>query len=124
MIDGKILELSKEENSWFGEEKLKLIPIVNPKNIKIRERRKNKIIERLYLLFLRDMGICQLCKRPVKLKNVSIDHILAKNNGGTDDIDNLQISHEFCNSIKGDIWKPLKPEYFINHKNYGYRKNK
>lgn len=89
---------------------------------RLSENKKKAKLKKIYYLFLRDEGICQLCLRPVKLKDVSIDHKLAKNNGGCNELWNLQISHDFCNQIKGDIYQELKPEYFLTHSNYGYRK--
>lgn len=121
-ISPKQEELRKEESDWFGEifSKEKPISKHNARNKRLRQKSRDK---KLYYLFIRDMGICQLCKRPVKFKNISIDHITAKNNGGCNEYWNLQISHEFCNNIKGDIYDKLDPEYFLNHPNYGYKNN-
>ena len=51
-------------------------------------------------IFMRDHGICRICGRPVKTKEVSIDHIKPVILGGTDDIWNLQLAHRRCNSRK------------------------
>lgn len=79
-------------------------------------------------------GICPLCKKHLDLKmyklymklkklernskkksyrgmrkkiDLSIDHIKPKSKGGTWDIENLQLTHKRCNSLKG------------NNENYG-----
>lgn len=44
-------------------------------------------------------------EKKIKRKNVNlnIDHIVAVANGGTDDIDNLALTHRRCNDIRGTI---------------------
>lgn len=63
---------------------------------------------RKYLTFLleRDGYICAWCKKPLtdidSSRKVQVDHIVPKNQGGTDDPDNLQLLHRRCNIIKGN----------------------
>lgn len=53
-------------------------------------------------LIKRDGNICSLCKEPMaNMKEVTIDHIQALANGGTDRIDNLRLVHETCNRERG-----------------------
>lgn len=68
-------------------------------------------------LYRRDKGICQLCKRPVSFKEMSLDHMTPKSKGGSNQYYNLQISHSCCNWIKGSD-EQLEPEYYINHSLY------
>ena len=56
--------------------------------------------------FLRDSVqkamTCPLCEGLVLAeKSVSYDHVKAKSRGGTGALDNLQLTHPYCNSIKG-----------------------
>ena len=45
---------------------------------------------------------CPWCKRPITgQQDLTIDHIIPKAFGGTDNIDNLQPMHKECNSLKG-----------------------
>lgn len=54
-------------------------------------------------LIKRDGGICQLCSGASRLENLTLDHIIPSSRGGSDDITNLQLAHEWCNNLKGDM---------------------
>lgn len=45
---------------------------------------------------------CTLCGRFMKLKDVTVDHIIPKSKGGANDILNYQPAHRLCNLIKGN----------------------
>jgi 5-methylcytosine-specific restriction endonuclease McrA len=44
---------------------------------------------------------CFVCGKHVKEKNATLEHVIPLSNGGTDDIDNLSISHYQCNNARG-----------------------
>ena len=46
---------------------------------------------------------CWYCQKPLQLDAVHLDHILAKANGGTDEISNLALTCGFCNRAKTDL---------------------
>ena len=45
-------------------------------------------------------GHCAYCGKAIKIKDMQVDHILPKRNGGTDDINNLNPSCRLCNHYK------------------------
>ena len=45
-------------------------------------------------------------------QHLSVDHIIAKNNGGTDDIENLQVLCRRCNSKKQDKEQSVQKSWF------------
>lgn len=45
-------------------------------------------------------GHCAYCGKPITIKDMQVDHILPKRNGGTNDIDNLNASCRLCNHYK------------------------
>ena len=45
-------------------------------------------------------GHCAYCGKVITIKDMQVDHILPKRNGGTDDIDNLNPSCRLCNHYK------------------------
>lgn len=45
-------------------------------------------------------GHCAYCGKAINIKDMQVDHILPKRNGGTDDIDNLNPSCRLCNHYK------------------------
>jgi 5-methylcytosine-specific restriction endonuclease McrA len=53
-------------------------------------------------LFIRDKGICGICKDPCLLEDASVDHILPISRGGHHTWDNVQLAHLTCNKRKGD----------------------
>lgn len=69
--------------------------------------------DRYRILFLHNLGICQICKKPVD-PTISkrshhfigtIDHIIPLSKGGKDHISNLQLAHQRCNVDKGNFLK-------------------
>ena len=47
-------------------------------------------------------GFCKGCGEHFRIRNLTVDHIVAQSRGGTDHIDNLQLLCQACNSTKGD----------------------
>ena len=47
-------------------------------------------------------GNCAGCSEHFEARHLEVDHIIARRNGGTDHIDNLQLLCGSCNRIKGD----------------------
>ena len=47
-------------------------------------------------------GKCAGCQVPFHFRNMTVDHIVAKSKGGTDDANNLQLLCGACNSMKGN----------------------
>ena len=45
-------------------------------------------------------GHCAYCGKAISIKEMQVDHILPKRNGGTNDIDNLNPSCRLCNHYK------------------------
>lgn len=45
-------------------------------------------------------GHCAYCGKPITIKDMQVDHILPKRNGGKDHIDNLNPSCRRCNHYK------------------------
>ena len=56
--------------------------------------------------------VCWLCHQPID-GTVSVDHVLPRSKGGTDDIENLRPAHLRCNLRRGNraprITRPLRP---------------
>ena len=52
-------------------------------------------------VYSKDRGICGICGKPVNRYEFTIDHIIPLAKGGSNDEDNLQVAHEFCNKVKG-----------------------
>lgn len=48
-------------------------------------------------------GCCAICGKPVKFDKLTIDHKTPLSKGGTDEIDNLQLSCWMCNQFKGNM---------------------
>lgn len=61
-------------------------------------------------LYDRDSWICHLCSKPV-VRNAhfnddyapSLDHVIPRSKGGSDDPSNLRTAHRICNSMRQDV---------------------
>jgi len=45
--------------------------------------------------------LCALCRKPLKLIDANLDHIVPRSLGGLGVRGNLQATHRWCNSAKG-----------------------
>lgn len=59
----------------------------------------NKEIKRSKI-YIRDNGICDVCRRFVMLKDYELGHIIDRSNGGSYDWENLVVMHRECNHAK------------------------
>ena len=73
------------------------------KNAKRRAVLKGVTVEKIDRgeVYIRDNGICGICKCHVPLHEVTIDHIIPLSKGGEHSKRNIQIAHRSCNSAKG-----------------------
>ena len=53
-------------------------------------------------LYGQQAGDCAGCGQHFELRNLEVDHIVARAAGGTDHLDNLQLLCGACNRVKGD----------------------
>ena len=53
-------------------------------------------------LYGEQRGHCNGCQNHFQMQNLEVDHIIAKVQGGTDHIENLQLLCGYCNRVKGD----------------------
>lgn len=65
--------------------------------------------ERRIAIYERDGWICHLCSEPVDMSAgyneklaATLDHLLPRSKGGTDEESNLRTSHRHCNSMRQD----------------------
>lgn len=50
-----------------------------------------------------DIDMCPYCNKKLKPKDLSVDHIIPKSRGGSDDIRNLRLVCKKCNLLKGNF---------------------
>jgi 5-methylcytosine-specific restriction endonuclease McrA len=50
----------------------------------------------------RDKGVCGWCHTSVELKDGEVDHIYPLSRGGKHTWENVQLTHFWCNSAKGN----------------------
>ena len=79
--------------------------------IKRKEQLKKAFVEPVSFkkIYKRDQAICQICgehveydKTPTNPMGATIDHIVPLSKGGLHCINNCQLAHRVCNSLKGD----------------------
>lgn len=54
-------------------------------------------------LFLRYKGRCMWCKQKLSMNSFTIEHIVPRIEGGSDELDNMGIAHEECNANRTDV---------------------
>lgn len=74
---------------------------MDPDELASKPEWKRRWLENRETVRARDHGVCQLCGEAVAGRG-TIDHIVPKSRGGTDDLENLQLAHAACNQRKGD----------------------
>lgn len=55
------------------------------------------------LIYKQAGGCCQLCGRKITYEQATLDHIIPLVMGGMDSVENLQLSCNQCNQLKGNI---------------------
>lgn len=53
-------------------------------------------------LWINNSRKCGICGRFMKLKDLTIDHIIPKSKGGANRKENYQPAHKICNGVKGN----------------------
>lgn len=86
--------LMKKKAVMLSSKTIKLCSYVQVSISKLLMRRPSK-----NAIYKRDRYKCQYCGATSRL---TIDHVLAKCRGGTDDWNNLVVACSTCNSLKGD----------------------
>lgn len=74
------------------------------RGILAKNRRQNRR-KTIYKMTMKREGSvpCFVCHEHVELKDMSLEHIIPRSKGGSDDMDNLSISHKSCNEERGNI---------------------
>ena len=53
-------------------------------------------------IWLRDGGHCQYCEKKITLSDATVDHVVPKSKGGTNNWENVTLSCSKCNQKKGN----------------------
>lgn len=67
----------------------------------VRQNRRDTVYK--MLLRRQDVVPCFVCTRHVEEHKASLEHVIPLAHGGTDEMDNLSISHGLCNQLRGDL---------------------
>jgi len=71
-------------------------------------------------LLKRDGNVCGICKLEIVDELPTIDHIVEKILGGTDNNKNLRLAHKMCNENRGkETWSNLKKIKRMAHSSNG-----
>lgn len=61
-------------------------------------------------IYVRDGWVCQICGEGTSRRftagdpwSPTLDHIVPRSRGGSDDAQNLRLAHSWCNSVRGDL---------------------
>lgn len=81
-------------------------------------RRKFNITEKR-IIYAKYNGHCALCGKPVKFSELTIDHKVPLDKGGSNDMTNLQLACRRCNLAKSNLmdneWFDMIWELFIHN---------
>ena len=62
-------------------------------------RRATNLTELVYATY---EPVCHLCLKPIADNERSVDHVIPRSMGGTDELSNCRPSHQRCNSARGN----------------------
>lgn len=62
---------------------------------------KGRPVKKVFQLIFENGSCCRYCERELEWEEITVDHIVPKFRGGKDDIENLAIACQSCNSSKG-----------------------
>jgi len=98
-------EKRAEQNlNWSRENKDKR-KISRDKRLKLRRIPDSDMVINKAEIWKRDQGVCGICSNsrgPVDETNWHLDHIIPVSKGGLHTLENVQVSHPFCNLSKKD----------------------
>lgn len=106
-IKAKYRENNREKLQLAGKLYRKKNPhIAKQSKIRRRIRELNLNIEAKLinydLILKRDKRICHICNKKVKTNNLHFDHVIPLSKGGPHTIENIKVSHSWCNWKKGN----------------------
>jgi 5-methylcytosine-specific restriction endonuclease McrA len=70
-------------------------------NFKHRSKTRVQGVARRREIYERDAGTCYICKKPLNLADVHLDHLIPVAKNGNSDANNLAVSCGFCNRSRG-----------------------
>ncbi len=117
MFLDKIQPVHLYENRWISSPKLKLqLPSVAVTRDHFNFR-KGRVRYSRHLMYVRDLFTCQYCGEIFTARELSIDHVIPKCEGGKTSWENCVSSCRDCNLRKGNKrWRPInapfKPDYY------------
>lgn len=72
------------------------------KMLRRKERQLEKHIKLRHFLFHAQGGVCFFCEQPFSMvRPATIEHLVPRSLGGTNERDNLALTHSKCNSLRG-----------------------
>lgn len=118
----KTLHEQRKANPTYYRRLAKLWRDKNPERIKARTQRRRALeigaegfftAQDVQNLRVAQKGLCALCAKPL-LKVFHVDHIVPLSRGGTNDPNNIQLTHPRCNLSKG----AKLPHEFLTHQRH------
>jgi len=85
----------------------------------MNQRRKRWAVE---FILARDGAFCGICGGSISIlerggqEGLTIDHIIPICRGGSNKVENLQLAHAQCNTMKGDLSNETARAYFERQK--------
>ena len=76
-----------------------LIPV---NNISKAKRKNNNRKRRHKLYYDRGITTCYCCGKPMYFEDTTLEHIIPLSKGGSNNLDNLSLSHKDCNNKKSN----------------------
>lgn len=67
-------------------------------------------------LYREQNGLCALCGASLELDNCHVDHKIPVSRGGGNELENLQLTHRFCNQSKGAKVEPDDLYHYLKDK--------
>ena len=121
-------EFERSQEEWVQTGNMRLILPRVAKLIKYFKKERLRVRLTRNTLYARDVGICQYCGCKLSTHDMTIDHVVPRAQGGITRWENVVLSCESCNMLKGSrtpaqagmklLREPVKPTHPIQTTSY------
>jgi len=97
----------RTQKKYWGRGDFKAPAVAETKAMKIKAQTTKRERKIASIIALRG-AFCFYCGDPMRTEDMTIEHLIAKSNGGTNALHNLYLAHDWCNKEAGSKYTKNK----------------